>query len=833
MKNTILGLLLLLVFSNLCAQYEIKGLITDPEGTPLPFVNITANGGKAGTTTDLDGRFSLQIAQPLKQLRFSYIGFKPKTLLGESLKPNLKVVLEPNVETLEEVTITPGENPAHRIIKNVVANAEANNPENLESFQYKTYSKFWVSFNLDSIDLEIDTVMASELLQTETDSVAAGADSIAKIDSSGFKMHQLFSNQHLFFMETVTERKFRSALRDNETVLAQRTSGFKNPMFALLVTQLQSFSFYGNYVGITGNEYLNPISKGSTKRYYFILEDTLFKTPGDTTFIISFRPRPGKGFKAMKGVLSINSSDWAIENVRAQPASTESLPVVIRQSYQRYGEHTWFPTAFEADIDLRMIRINAATPQAVMRRRLLDIELNKDLKRAEVSMAQLSIPDDASSKAQDLLDQYRSDTLSSLEKRTYTFMDSVAEEEDFERNLNLLLTISRGYVPLGPINVDVGSLLNYNVYEGFRLGLGASTNSKLSDWFTLSGYYAYGFRDERNKYGLSTKINLIKNLRFAILGGTQFDLAESGSFSIPGQEQGGLFQDNYRRLFIEQWDREYKQYAALQIDPLPMVSYELRGRLSRRHTVGNYRFDANLGDGAEFLKRGFQYTEIINTFRIAPKEEFAETPFGKITLTGGFPVFWISYSRGLAGTLNGDFYFDKLQFQAEYRKKTLRLGTTVLNLRAGHVFQDLPYQQNFVGTANGINSPNFWERSEGLADRSSFETMRFNEFLSDSYLEIMWRQDFKTLFYRGEKFRPHLELVNRAALGSLRNPDLHQGIAFKTLEQGFFESGLELNRLYVGNFIGLGLGFYYRYGPNSLQHFEDNFALKLTSKFAL
>jgi hypothetical protein len=825
----------LLFQSLLLSQNNISGLVTDLEGEPLPFVNITANAGKTGTTTNLDGRFKLELNEPFRQLKFSYIGFETQTLSGNSLKEKITVQLKPSLETLAEVTILPGVNPAHRIIKNVVANADLNNPENLESFKYKTYTKFWVTFNLDSIDPSIDTVMLSKdtVQLAASDSTKVEPDSIVKIDSSGFKMHERFSNQHLFFMETVTERKFRSALRDNETVLAQRTSGFKNPMFALLVTQLQSFSFYNNYVGITGNEYLNPISKGSTSRYYFIIEDTLFKAPGDTTYIISFRPRPNKGFNALKGVLSINTTDWAIENVRAQPASTETFPVIIKQSYQRYGEHTWFPTAFEADIDLNMIKVNRSVPQAVMRRKLLDIELNLPLKRKDVAMAELTVNDDASRKADAFLKKYRTDSLSNLETDTYTFMDSVSEEENFERNLNLLLTLSRGYVPLGPVNLDLGKIINYNTYEGFRLGLGLTSNEKLSDWFTLSGYYAYGFKDERNKYGAKARIDLIKNLNFALEGGTNFDLVETGGFDIPEKPTNSLTQDNYRQLLIEQWDYTYRQFAALQIDPLPWVSYELRGRLSRRQTVGNYRFTPSDAQPNFTPARENQFTEIINTLRIAPQEEFAETPFGKITLSGGYPVFWLSYTKGLAGALDGDFNFDKIQLLAEYRKKTLRLGTTVLHFRSGHVFQDVPAQKLFVGTTNMISSNNFWDRTEGVADRNSFETMRFNEFLSSTYLELMWRQDFKTLFFKGKRFRPHFELVNRFAIGTLGNASNHSGVPFKTLEHGFFETGIEANRLYTSAFLGFGIGFYYRYGANSLPNFEDNFALKLTSKFSL
>ena len=58
----------------------------------------------------------------------------------------------------------------------------------------------------------------------------------------------------------------------------------------------------------------------------------------------------------------------------------------------------------------------------------------------------------------------------------------------------------------------------------------------------------------------------------------------------------------------------------------------------------------------------------------------------------------------------------------------------------------------------------------------------------------------------------------------MKNPEQHVGIAYKTLNKGFFESGIELNQIYKG----IGLGGFYRYGPNQLAKFEDNIAIKIS-----
>jgi hypothetical protein len=52
--------------------------------------------------------------------------------------------------------------------------------------------------------------------------------------------------------------------------------------------------------------------------------------------------------------------------------------------------------------------------------------------------------------------------------------------------------------------------------------------------------------------------------------------------------------------------------------------------------------------------------------------------------------------------------------------------------------------------------------------------------------------------------------------GNLQKPEQHVGVDYKTLNEGYFESGIELNQI----FKGLGLTAFYRYGPNQLPKFE-------------
>ena len=68
---------------------------------------------------------------------------------------------------------------------------------------------------------------------------------------------QFFNKQHLFLMESVSERKFLYPGNNKEKVLASRISGLKDPLFILLATQIQSFSFYNEIIKIGKKNYIN------------------------------------------------------------------------------------------------------------------------------------------------------------------------------------------------------------------------------------------------------------------------------------------------------------------------------------------------------------------------------------------------------------------------------------------------------------------------------------------------------------------------------------------------------------------------------------------------
>ena len=89
----------------------ISGKTTNHDsGKPLEYVNIGVVGESAGTISDMQGNFRLEIKglPSDKEVRFSMIGFESKVYtIGELLNEDNNIELTAKAFVLEEVTITP------------------------------------------------------------------------------------------------------------------------------------------------------------------------------------------------------------------------------------------------------------------------------------------------------------------------------------------------------------------------------------------------------------------------------------------------------------------------------------------------------------------------------------------------------------------------------------------------------------------------------------------------------------------------------------------------------------------------------------------------------
>lgn len=206
----------------------------------------------------------------------------------------------------------------------------------------------------------------------------------------------------------------------------------------------------------------------------------------------------------------------------------------------------------------------------------------------------------------------------------------------------------------------------------------------------------------------------------------------------------------------------------------------------------------------------------------SPFSVFALHSNGFIETKSGYPKFTFQYTKSFNKVMDGDFNFSKLDFRTIQEFKSQNGTTTQIVLTGGVANGDIPITHMYHAYPNNVNKETILNRFS-VAGTNSFETMFFNEFFSDKFVTLQLKHKLRP-FNISPWFKPQLVLISRYAFGEMSDTDRHENINFNTLEKGFFESGVEINKL----FFGFGLSFAYRYGAYHLPKIEDNIALKFT-----
>ena len=87
-------------------EITVKGIvISQTDNQPIPGVTIFVEGTTVGTTTDIDGNYSLDIPASAKEVTFSFIGFDTKKVPADQLLLLKVVTLVERTETLDDVVV--------------------------------------------------------------------------------------------------------------------------------------------------------------------------------------------------------------------------------------------------------------------------------------------------------------------------------------------------------------------------------------------------------------------------------------------------------------------------------------------------------------------------------------------------------------------------------------------------------------------------------------------------------------------------------------------------------------------------------------------------------
>lgn len=816
-----LFLIFVTLSSPLLAQQQISGRVVNAEtGSALAYAKLQIPDQEP-ILTNIDGSFELSLPQKTSELRVSYLGYAPKKIEVSPSVNYLFIRLKPAAEELQKLVISSSEKEAKEIIRKAMERKSENDPEQaLNSFRFRNYNKFVID-------------NSSGRLQVQNDSSSTSVETLMNVGKA-------------YLSEKISEVKFDKRSGKKENVLALKTAGFEKPVYEMLSLNANPLSLYKEDYKIFNTDYAGPLSEDAFKNYqYKILDTTKTSRPA---YVVYFKPKRPGVVAGLEGILYLDTQSYAIQKAKAELLG--EIKLQVQHDYKYYPEEDlWFPSRQETTISAGYggqevsvfggsISLGAVQHKNGILSQLLgqpglqpdlflksttytyDVSLDEPVKIEHPSAA-IEVSPGTGTGSGSFWKENRQEEFSPRDKATAAKVSEVIKEKDLRRKLEVRKALTTGHYPIGFFDFKLGYFFKFNNYEGIRLGAGGHTNERFSKKFSLGGFGVYGTKDNVWKYNLNTSIHLDKATGTNLNFGYTRDIREVGSFDyLTGIQDFSILEPRFVNINFFYSRKVYD--IALQHRFGSKFKTELRLSHTDISQTKSYAYELN-------DRLYFEYTlaEAKFSFLWRPFSRFLRTPEDNVLLERNYPEITGEINKSFSGILDGDFEFTRFGLKIEEQIRRIDLSKTTFILEGDYAIGDAPLTQLFHSYPNNPRRDALMQRF-AIAGRNSFETMYYNEFFSDRLLMLHIRHQLRP-FYITQDIQPELVFITRFAIGDMNNVDRHKYVQFDTLDKGYSEAGIELNKILAG----FGLSAAYRFGAYHLPTFNQNFALKFTFKLEL
>lgn len=710
------------------AQTVVSGKVTDAgSGDPIPFANVVFKGTSVGITTDFDGNYTLKTTTPVDSLQASYIGYFPKTkAVKRGVTQVINFQLEEQLNSLNEVVITPGENPAFEILKRVDENRKLHDKRRLTAYEYETYTK---------IEIDIDNMSEKFRKRKIIQKITQVLDSVDRIAGEDGK-----PILPLFISENVSKLYYRDNPRlKTENILKSKITGIgieDGDMVTQLVgSSFQEYNFYQHWLSIVSKEFISPIADAGRLYYEYDLTDSVYIN-GFYCYRIDFTPKSPQDL-AFTGTMWITKHEYALKQIDATVGKQANLNFIekikIQQELDPTGSDAWLPVKNRVLIDVSEPSANTAGMLAKFYTSNKNFII--DQPKANAFYAQAIVLDDDAYKNKDeeYWDSLRHEPLSSTEKSVYKMIDTLQNIPVVKTYTDLILLAVNGYYETGKIEIGpVLSVISINDIEGFRFQPGFRTTEHFSRKWMLGMQLGYGFKDEKFKYNFNATYILDRKRYTTINLRTRRDLNRIGV-------DDEALADNYIFLAAQRWGtyRAGYYFDETRFNIQRELFKGFSQRIAVRYNTFSPAFDFGYresGDPSSPIKQDFQTTEAIFETRFARDEMFVQGQNIRYSLgVTRWPIITFTYVRGINDVFGSDFTYNKTRLSIDQPIRFGLLGSARAKLTGEYIFEALPYPLLAYHLGN----------QTGFYTSATFNLMNFGEFVSDSYASFQYNHNFE------------------------------------------------------------------------------------------
>lgn len=687
-------------------------------------------------------------------------------------------------------------------------------------FSYTFYEKSIISANPNSISASIDTVFKNKRKMKFI------------IDSSSYKFKKIITKQHIYQTEKVAKISIEKG-KKKETIIGLKMAGLKQPVYELLGQEFMPFDLSKKQLKILQFTFQNPFSTDGSLKYKFEITDTIIK-PNGNEIELQFELKKSIKKNKLKGVAIVDLKTNAITKITFLINSIINVKAeTIFNSFNE--EKSWFPVSQnilitkgkgKQNIDFLGETIQfdnlPNTSKKYDYSNDLYVKIYRDYSNYNFTQLQnrqryqIQIDKSAIKTNTAFFNTISNDTLDERSQNTYQTLDSLVTETKIEKKIYFGKKLINGQIPFGWFDFRARDIFKYNSYEGFRLGLGIATNDRFSPYYKLFGYGAYGTRDGVFKSQLGSAFRISKNSDSWISGSFTDDIIEFADLTLIADSKKFKLYDP-RPFNLSTFYNHQSYELTFESKFISKIETTFKLSRSRINPLFDYEFIA-----PNKSYKVYNLTLATLSLEWSPNSKFLQAPQEILEVEKGFPKIILQVSHAIPNVLSENIEFTKIDARFYQEKKYLSGQKTTFLLQGGISLGNAPLSHLYSVAPNNLDREAILRRIT-FSNKTSFETMYFNEFYSDRYSLFQLKHYFNK-FQISKSIKPILILGTKAAFGGFSHPENHQGIAFKTMEKGFFESGFELQNI----FKGFGLATYYRYGPYQLSTFDQNIAIKLS-----
>ncbi len=708
---------------------------------------------------------------------------------------------------IKGVVITNQSDPkAIEILKKVKQNYKKNSPKSLDSYEFVAYQKISLDVDKDSIadyrkfishhqdSLRMAPIQLEQTQEEKKDSLES------------IQMMNVAKESQFFLWEKAERHLFSKKYGDKIYLLDNRISGLKNPIYEMLTFRTNLYKLP------------KEIRPENFRLYFYYLKDDILYN-GRPNYVIKFRERKNKQFKKKRrynGYIYIDKATFGITKIESNPkdktkGSIRSECVLKNGKWFLDNENVKMYFGYQS-FEVDKVKDKKGKTKTIdkkygnyiyLKSKYFDVKVPTTATKKDFRGYTYTVQNTDGS----TMSQYRTDTLSARERNAYVKIDSLGNAYKIDKKIGVVTNLLKGRVRTGIVDWNIHQLIGYNAYEGFRIGVGGSLNEKFSKVFSPNGYVAYGFKDEKIKYGVGLDIRTSQNRNALFHLSYADDLMLAGQFSethwtpIMRLMNFGRRANNNKYFTFKRYSVGYEQ------DLSNSLTATITAQKIKSKSTFNYQF--------KDFENNFNDTNIQLALKYAPNSKSVMTPAGKYTYKQGYPQVFLNYQKGIKA-VNGAFDYHKFDALLVHRVKT-DLGTSKMKLYGGILNGDVPIYNAFE--MGGTKGNDWWNFNAYLG----FATMEAGKYFSDRFVAYELRHRLPFNFVAWKKGTSNIDLVYRGGIGDFKNKSIHH-FNFEKLNHLYQEVGFEYNNVLNTK---LGLGFLYRIGAYHQPEFMDNFAIQI------